>query len=312
MESFKSFVNKAAIADLFKKPPKEQINWLDYESSHAAVRKAKTNFLNYNGDFASNRKPKESLKEDEISSNIKWTPWTGRRFKGAELAYNKHHESYDKSHDDPQIVPGDSEDHMPAIASYCSTESEDPDGHSSSSNINNHLRHLAGQRVSKGGEKTQGIYGGHAPERVREAIKALSATFRGNTIRKPIKTFSGVPARIGEQIQAGGHGSVYRNPGFLSTSTQEGTAKEFANASREKHNSEASHVLQLHLHPGSGRSIVHHSPFSEHEILVHHGTRMVYSHTTDHIDGNGHPLKVHHMEVHPDHIPMEEYENYPK
>ena len=188
MESFKSFVNKAAIAELFKKPPKEQISWLNYDGSHTAVRKAKSNFLNYNSDFASIRKPtKDPLKEDEVSSNIKWTPWTGKRFKANELNYNKHHESYDKAHDDPQIIPGDSEDHVPAIKDYCSAYTELSE--KSSSNINNHLRHLAGQKVSEGGEKTQGIIGGHAPEKVREAVKALSATFRGNANRKPIKFF---------------------------------------------------------------------------------------------------------------------------
>lgn len=275
--------------------------------------KEPTQWLNWNGDFSSIRK--EPLNEEELTPNVRWNHFSGTRMKpgSKDTRLSNKGKYYDKIHDDSQIVPNDSDDEVPSISHYCSTESKDSkNGHCSSANVNNHLRHLAGQKVSEGGEHTQGIVGGHSPEKVQQAIRDLSATFKGNTNRKPVKVYAGIPKHIGEKIQSSDKGTVHRNPGFLSTSTEEGQALDYASQYAEKDDTDIHHVVQLHLHPGAGRSAVHHSRFEENEVLVHHGAKMVYSHTEDHETPSGHPLKVHHLEVFPDHEPMEKYPNFGK
>ena len=305
MKSFKEFFTNT----------KEPISWLNWDSSHMAIRDKvklpKTNYLNYDGSFAAIRK--EPLKEEELTPNVRWNTWTGSRMKHSNATKNNKNAFYEKIHDDPQVVPNDTDDVVPPINHYCRTPSNDRyGGHASSSNVNNHLRHLAGQKVSEGGEHTQGIIGGHSQEKVQQAIRDLSATFKGNTNRKPIKVYAGIPKHIGEKIQSSDKGTVHRNPGFLSTSTEEGQAMDYASQYAEKDNVGTHHVVQLHLHPGSGRSVAHHSNFEENEVLVHHGAKMVYSHTEDHETPSGHPLKVHHLEVFPDHEPLENYPNFGK
>lgn len=286
MKSFKEFFTNT----------KEPVSWLNWNGSFAAIRKA-------------------PLKEEELTPNVRWSQWTGSRMKpkGPDTRTNNNGNFYHKIHDDPQVVPSDSDDPVPAISHYCSTESNSKfNGHCSSSNINNHLRYLAGQKVSEGGEHTQGIIGGHSPDKVKQAIRDLSATFKGNTNRKPIKVFAGIPKHIGEQIEASDKGTVHRNPGFLSTSTDEGQASDYAGQYAYKDNVDTHHVVQLHLHPGAGRSAVHHSRFDENEVIVHHGAKMVYSHTEEQETPSGHPLKVHHLEVFPDHEKLENYPNFGK
>lgn len=296
---------------------KEPISWLSWDGSHAAIRDKvklpKESWLNYDGSFRAIRK--SSLKEEELTSNIRWSQWNNSYMKpGSQgTTTNKKGKYYDKIHDDSQIVPNDSEDEVPSIGHYCSTESKDSkNGHCSSANVNNHLRHLAGQPVSEGGEGSQGIVGGHSPDKVRDAIRDLSATFKGNTNRKPLKVFAGIPKHIGEKIEASGQGAVHRNPGFLSTSTEQGMGLDYATQYAEKDHVDTHHVVQLHLHPGAGRSVVHHSRFEENEVLVHHGAKMVYSHTENHETPSGHPLKLHHLEVFPDHEKLENYPNFGK
>ena len=91
MKSFKEFFSNN----------KEPTNWLNWDSSHAAIRdKVKlpeTNYLNYDGSFAAIRK--ESLKEEDLTPNVRWNKWTGSRMKpkGPDTRINNNGNFYHKS-----------------------------------------------------------------------------------------------------------------------------------------------------------------------------------------------------------------------
>ena len=126
-----------------------------------------------------------------------------------------------------------------------------------------------------------------------------------------LKTYSGVPEHIGEHLEQSGTDVKHYIPGFLSTSTNVSTAAEFARTYNEKDfditKTKHHHVLQIHVHPGVGRSVAHESSFPENEVLLHHGTEMTYSHTTEHTDDDGNKYKMHHVIAHPNRIKLEDY-----
>jgi hypothetical protein len=277
------------------------------------VKKKKVSWLNIpNFDELRNKRKQENIKEE---SDITWEnnpkisgTFTHHKTYGEKI--NKHGEKYQDIHDHPDIFPQDRSDvHRGHIRSYCSeSSSTTADGHRSSSNINEHLRHLAGQPVKLTG--TQGIQGPHSPEKVKQAIKDLSATFHDNTTnRMPLKTYSGVPRHIGKHLEQSGSGAKHYIPGFLSTSTNVSTAAEFARSYNEKDTDTEGyhHLMQIHVHPGVGRSVAHESSFPENEVLLHHGTEMTYSHTTEHTDDDGTKYKMHHVIAHPTRIKLEDY-----
>jgi hypothetical protein len=295
----------------------KKVSWLDWEGmSHAELRnkvkKKKVSWLNIpNFDELRNKRKQENIKEE---SDITWEDkpkisgtFTHLKTYGDKI--NKHGEKYQDIHDHPDIFPQDRSDvHRRHIRSYCYEPPMTTPG--SSSNINEHLRHLAGQPVKLTG--TQGIQGPHSPEKVKQAIKDLSATFHDNTTnRMPLKTYSGVPRHIGEHLEQSGTDVKHYIPGFLSTSTNVSTAAEFARTYYEKDSditkTKHHHVLQIHVHPGVGRSVAHESSFPENEVLLHHGTEMTYSQTTEHTDEMGNKYKMHHVIAHPTRIKLEDY-----
>ena len=291
----------------------KKVSWLDWEGmSHAELRnkvkKKKVSWLNIpNFDELRNKSKQENIKEE---SDITWENnpkisgiFTNPKTYGDKI--NKHGEKYQDIHDHPDIFPQDRSDvHRRHIRSYCSESSMTTP--SSSANINEHLRHLAGQPVKLTG--TQGIQGPHSPEKVKQAIKDLSATFHNNTTnRMPLKTYSGVPEHIGEHLEQSGTDVKHYIPGFLSTSTHLRTAGNFSVAYPRKKYDDPYHVLQIHVHPGVGRSVAHNSQYDENEVLLHHGTEMTYSHTTDGVDHRGMKFKMHHVVAHPTRIKLEDY-----
>jgi len=278
MKSFKDFVKK-----------KKEISWLDIPS-FAETRHLPTD---------SKHNVNESL--DQFTY-VRWQPWTKQSENGIQTFTNAHGRKVDKIHDHPQVVPDDSEDPNPDIQHYTSTESKHPEhGHRSSSNINNHLRYLAGEKVSEGGENTQGIVGGHSPEKVRGAIEDLSSQFRRSATNKiPVTTYTGVPEHIGNKIRRSKPGTDHYFPGFTSSTSVQYNAHEFANRYNK---GKTPHVIQFHALPGSVRSFAHHSRFGEHEFGIHHGARATYSHSTKESDGT----LVHHMILHPDHLELDDY-----
>ncbi len=297
MKSFKEFSNK------------KKISWLSIpsfaETRHLQKDSKKTSWLNFDGSFA-------AVRNKKLQEEVDWENFTGKFHKSSNTKPTSNKlANYDKHLDSEHIKPDDSEnwEHPDFLRHYSSAESNSSNGHRSSSNINNHLRHLTGQPVAEGGENTQGIVGRHSPEKVKQAIKDLSATFHEkSTNREAIKVYSGVPRHIGKQIESAGKGSEHRNAGFLSTTTEQAAAKDFGKSYHSKHyiydDSEPYHVLQIHAHPGSVRSVAQYSPYNEHEMLIHHGTKLTYSHTTEGTDSVGHKFKVHHLEAHPDRLPL--------
>jgi len=291
----------------------KKVSWLDWEGmSHAELRnkvkKKKVSWLNIpNFDELRNKRKQENIKEESDitwENNPKISVYVHKTY-GKNI--NKHGEKYQDIHDHPDIFPQDRSDvHRGHIRSYCSESSMTTP--SSSANINEHLRHLAGQKVAY--PETQGIQGPHSPEKVKQAIKDLSSTFNDNTTnRMSLKTYSGVPRHIGEKLEQSGRGAKHYTPGFLSTSTNVSTAAEFARTYNEKDTDTEGyhHLMQIHVPPGVGRSVAHESEYSEDEIVIHHGTEHEYSHTTEHTDEMGNKYKMHHVIAHPNRIKLEDY-----
>lgn len=231
-------------------------------------------------------------------------------------AYTENGESYHPSiHDHPHVKPQELEpEHERALRNYTSTGSKDEnDGHSSSANINGYLR-------NRSGDKKSGILG-HRESDVHKAVLTLSSAFtENNTNRKSIKTWGAVPAHIGQQLMKSKPGSQHHFAGFTSTSTDQNIARGFSSAylSKErKDNPDAPkerHVVRYHLQPGTGISAVHHSQFSENEVVLHHGAKLTYhgSEKFEGKDGSDDDVTthVHHVTVHPEHKKLEEYGEY--
>jgi len=256
---------------------------------------------------------KESVVENEIKEYK--GSWAETTEPGEEYNYKKN--KYDKSynflfHDHPDVEPKTlTDDHKEAIKNYTRTGSEDSDdGHASSGNMNAVLRNMEG-------DKEQLIKGDHYPEDVKKSIKTLSSAFTPeNTNRKTIKVWNGIPERVAKKLVKDGSGSHHHLPGFTSTSSEREVALKFAN----DYNTDAGtyrngvrHVVQYHVSPGMGLSAVHHSNFSEDEVVLHHGAHIEY-HCHDVIEhvnrGRKETIHLHHVTVNPEHKPLHEYGEY--
>ena len=299
MKSFKEFLEKT--------------NWLNWDSSHAAVRDK----VKLPEPTKTTKKPiKESVKEstysikESVDDKIQWEPWPNDIKKANQAIHEDHHIKPDLSNTA----------HNDAIHHYCGTDSKDSEnGHCSSSNMNNHLRYLAGQKVAEGGENTQGIVGGHSPEKVRDSVRKFTDAFNERTVnRKAVKVYAGVPTHIGEMIEKSAPGTIHVNPGAQSTTSTKYVANSYGDFFAKEKGNNVNHVMQIHLHPGAGRSAYHVSPFpEEHEFVIPPGAHLKYSHTTVHEkdpnDFYAAPVtKVHHLEALPERTKMEDYPNYPK
>jgi hypothetical protein len=303
MKSFKEYTDR-----------NKKVSWLDipnFDELRNKVKNKKISWLDIpNFDELRNKVRQNDIKEN---NNINWRSQFKFDF-DHKPGKNKNvfDSKYDDIHDHPDIKPkDDSPINDINITHYCNTFHSEPNGYRSSVNINEHLRHLAGQPVRN--PDTQGIYPTgtdhqHSPEKVKQAIKDLSATFNDNTTnRMSLKTYSGVPEHIGEHLEQSGTDVKHHIPGFLSTSTHLRTASNFSVAYPRKKYDDPYHVLQIHVHPGVGRSVAHNSQYDENEVLLHHGTEMTYSHTTDGVDHRGMKFKMHHVIAHPTRIKLEDY-----
>ena len=97
--------------------------------------------------------------------------------------------------------------------------------------------------------------------------------------------------------------------GFTSTSSSQYTANKFANYHSPEEG--VKHIIKYNIPPGHGLSIAGISKLHENEVLLHHGTKLKYSHTTVHKNGYGvGDTHVHHVDVLPGHKKLEEYGEY--
>lgn len=275
----------------------------EYRAEKSA-EKNKTKFFHFSGDFdgsfASNRK-----------RTIPFFPFWDSGF--AEMRnYNKVNESYmynEKFHDHQDVKPQSlTPEHISAIGAYTSAKSNESNGHGSSKNINYYLS-------NRSGNKDVGIEH-HTPESVLKSVKTLSAAFiPDNTNRKELETFGAVPRKIGEKLEKSNKGDVHHFPAFNSTSSGFGVAIDFAYGYHDKelHSPRVDHIIKYKLKPNTGISVVQHSVWPENEVLLHHGAHIEYSHTET-IDrkSDGIKTKIHHVTVHQNHEPIENYGNYTK
>ena len=273
MKTFKEF-NK----DKPPKIPKKKESNLGWDSGHKEARDKKKLKEDYNA--------QNSIGDDShVTENGN--------------PYNGHF------HDDPDVKPQKlSETHKNAIHNYCSTPSDHKSGHASSQNMNNYLR-------NRDGEKDKHVLH-HNEKDVESSILKLSSAFwhKENTNKKPIETYGGIPHHIGEKLEKSGKGATHHLSGFTSTSSSQKTATDYGHGYKNQHSKNPTHVIKYNIHPGAGLSAVHHSRWSENEVILHHGAKIKYSHTTKHDDGYGGDVKVHHVTVHPDHKKLSEYGKY--
>lgn len=113
-----------------------------------------------------------------------------------------------------------------------------------------------------------------------------------------------------------GPGSTHTMSGFTSTSTDKLVARGFSEIHRKHtvtsadtiHNIDR-HMLKMSIQKGAGVSISQHSTFNEDEILLNHGSSMVYKETTkepNHLGGHDY---THHVTTHPQSVPLKKYNN---
>lgn len=270
-------------------------------------------FLSWDSSFSEvreNKKEKEKDKKKLKESEIKDTEWYGRP--EPESHSHAHQNIPDRNvtyngsfHDDPEVKPQKvNKEHSTSINNYATTASSHAEGHASSGNMNAYLRNRAGKRK-------EGIFHGHPEEKVAESVKKLSGAFTPeNTNKKHITTWGGVPSSIGEKLQRGGSGKKHTLAGFTSTSSSRITAKSFGDNYKSDKSKKPTHIIKYNIEPGAGLSSVHHSRYSENEAILHHGAHITYHHTTEHDDGDGGKVLVHHVTVHNTHKPLEKYRPY--
>jgi len=301
MKTFKEY--------LVKKNDKKEI--LSWPSSNAEIRKEKTkepSILSWSSLHAELRKDKVN---EEVTARTNIDVWAHNSDSSEKNdKRNKRGATYDASIHDHEEVRPKRIIHSESIRNYTESPSSSVNGHGSSKNINGYLRNRMGEKTTK--------VASHPPEAVKKSVENLSSNFTpANTNRKAITTYSGVPAHIGEKLEASKKGDIHHLAGFTSTSTSKVVADEFA-TTHNKENSDVRHIVKFHVHPGAGLSVAARSGFNEDEVLLHHGAKTEYSHTEINTGLNHNrgasarkiETHIHHVYVHPEHIPLSEYGSY--
>lgn len=202
---------------------------------------------------------------------------------------------YDPIHDEIRGY-GHKKLEMKAIQEYASA----PKGHHGASrHVNGLLKHLDETGSHDGYDQPSQI------EKTTESIKHLSSAFNPKTtVRKAITTYGGVPKRIGDALMKSKKGKIHRLVPFTSTSTNGFTARAFARRyGKNRDHVGENHIIQYHIpapkdhQPGNAMSIAPFADLAENEVLLHHGTRVKYSHTEEHKEDNGETTYVHHVHV---------------
>ena len=261
----------------------------------------------------------EHLNEVKNKKSVSWLSWPSSH---TEIKLLKHKKSSDvvaeerkptpdsiiHNHEDvaPQEVTTDHKKafklygYDPAAGHYIAQKSE----HRTSSNINGYLRNRAG-------DKKETTFDDYGDDNMKSAVNALSSAFHSkkNTNRIPLTVHSGVPPKLGHKLMKDGEGSHHTLAGFTSTSTNQDIANVFAGESgrRAPDGRQEFHTLHITLQPHAGVSIKHYTGKShEHEVLVNHGSKLVYHHS-DVEDTSWSKKYTHHVTVHPQHLPLDQY-----
>lgn len=215
---------------------------------------------------------------------------------------------YDKQfHDSSDMAPEQlSRAHITALQHYTSVASSEKHGYASSGNINAYLR-------NRSGEKENNIVGLHRPEKVLSAVRALSSAFMPrNTNRKTITTYGAVPPLVGNKIGNYTIGKTHSVPGFISTTSDPLVADAFCHKyhGESPANSRVDHVVVYNIAPGAALSVARHSNYPEDEVLIHHGALITRTKTEHKTRRNGMELHIHHFDVSPTHVSLDNYGKY--
>jgi hypothetical protein len=227
---------------------------------------------------------------------------------------------YSKLHDDAEVKPlGLTKEHSDALKNYTSTRYYNPkSGHASSANMNEYLRNRAG---------ISGVHSVlyHQPEVVEASVKKLASAFTpANTNKKEVTGYGAVPSSVGETLEKSNKGDIHHFAGFtsLSASHNEEDAKRIAKDFARRYqnaipgeNGKDRHIIKYHLKPGTGISAVKHTEYDhENEMVLPYGAKVEYSHTEveqpNQILRKVPALRIHHVIVHPDSMPLEQYGKY--
>lgn len=196
---------------------------------------------------------------------------------------NSFNATYCDLHDDDDIKPQNlTDDQKISLYHFSSKTSEQVVG--SSKNLNGYLRNrVAGNdtlnRLKKNGfitkKSNSKIKVDVTEYKVKIAVELLASCFTPeNTIKKKIDTFCGVPPSIGKSLSLSRLHTITNLHSFTSTSTSYLIGRDFARKYSFKN--KRYYIIHFICDPGSGISIVHHSEFSENEILLKFGTKVEF------------------------------------
>ena len=233
---------------------------------------------------------------------------------------------YHELHDHPDFKPQAlSERHMLALRGYSEGEKHGSMGYMGSPNVNAYLRNRAGEKdkqIWPGVAAQRGVYGKSPSDadvsKVKKAVRRLSSVFtKENTNKITATVYGGVPASIGQKLMAAGPNSHHHIAGFTSTSTDESTGEKYSREHAYNDEAKDLHMIVYHLQPHTAVSVVHHSSFSENEMLLHHGAHIEYHHTEEEPADNRYwkigkydKFYTHHVTVHPDSKSLSKYGKY--
>lgn len=214
---------------------------------------------------------------------------------------------YHEIHDHPDIKPQKlTAEHKKAIRHYTHVSGSSKDD--SSGNMNSYLRNRSGDKTAHSRvwmTKYNDRENAH-----KEAIKKLSSAFtHENTNKAHITTYGGIPSSVGDRLEKAKKDSKHMLAGFTSTSTKRRTAHHFAKDYDAVEQTGHHHIVKYNVEPHAGLSVVHHSGYSENEIMIHHGAHVTYHGTDIHKHPDGTTTHVHHMTVHSTHTKLEDYPN---
>lgn len=239
--------------------------------------------------------------------------WTGPRHGDQDSwsALTKWNKMYNpKIHDHPDYKIGKlAHDEKMTLQQYASGgnrpsqyDISDEHPHATSKAINTYLRRRMGHHR---------VVANASPIDVEEAVGNFSRLYKpSNTNKKPIQVYSGVSSSVGEKFASTPVGTRHVLAGFVSTSTDKHVAHDFSTTDAAKSGQKVFHIAHFHAEPTTWLSVVHHSPYSENEGVLHHGSHAIYQGSVRHTGENGHDHWVHHLKVLGDRTPLHQYPEY--
>jgi hypothetical protein len=233
-------------------------------------------------------KTKKKINKNEVKEAVAFTPAKKSlrdlpgQIKGSEEEQKKHHEEHSKKLSSTQVTP--TEKQKEHIENYTSNSMSG----NGSTDINNALinNHKMGRPSTHGMSKVDA--------ETHQTITKLTK----NPIGHETHLYSGT----GFDPRAAAHKSkngIIHMPAHTSTSHNAMTASHFADMAHENHGT-GRHIMHIHVKAtDKGYHVGEHSETpEEHETILPAGTKLKYSHSTEHHDDDGNKYHVHHFTIH--------------